>query len=270
MENKYRKWITRPVVKHEWFDGYSGFFWVLAPVGCAMTNASAVAVKALLVGLSLAVAAPSHAARRLREAESQNLLSLLIRALLTVIAFVVNGAFVALAAWVAVNAVQLLPTVLETPTVIVAIALLAAIAVVLVKVAISLFRTLLCTATEEQEEPAVEPAVEPTVEPVMQPTVEKEEDEEDAGAEGEEEVEDLPFCQLFNISTEMVLLVDHVEMLPDETAFIRVVDEDGYTPLYKRRVRRDKEDKRYIAFNGEKLYLAPEKTKPTVNRKEKH
>lgn len=266
MENKYRKWITRPVVKDEWFDRYSGFFWVLAPVGCAITNALAVAVKALLVGLSLAVAAPSHAARRLREAESQNLLSLLIRALLTVIAFVVNGAFVALAAWVAVNAVQLLPTVLETPTVIVAIALLAAIAVVLVKVAISLFRTLLCTATEEQEEPAVEPAVEP----VMQSVVEKEEDEEGAGAEGEEEVEDLPFCQLFNISTEMVLLVDHVEMLPDETAFIRVVDEDGYTPLYKRRVRRDKEDKRYIAFNGEKLYLAPEKTKPTVNRKEKH
>lgn len=265
MENKYYRWITRPVVQSDWFDRYSGALWVFAPACCAITNASAVAVKALLVGLSLAVAAPSHAARRLREAESQNLLSLLLRALLTAVAFAVNGTIVALAAWVAVNAVQLLPTVLETPTIIVAIALLAAVAVVLVKVAISLFRTLLCTATEEQEELAVEPAVGPAVEPVVQSVV-----EEDAGADGEEEIEDLPFCQLFNISTEMVLLVDHVEMLPDETAFIRVVDEEGYTPLYKRRVRRDKEDKRYIAFNGEKLYLAPEKTKPTVNRKEQH
>lgn len=262
MENKYRKWITRPLIQS---DGFSGTRRL-----CAMlVNGMSVAVRAALAAPALVVAIPiigvNRAAAKLRKGAS-NPFKLLLCSLLTTVACAVNGTIVALAAWVAVNAVQLLPTVLETPTVIVAIALLAAIAVVLVKVAISLFRTLLCTATEEQEEPAVEPAVEP----VMQSVVEKEEDEEGAGAEGEEEVEDLPFCQLFNISTEMVLLVDHVEMLPDETAFIRVVDEDGYTPLYKRRVRRDKEDKRYIAFNGEKLYLAPEKTKPTVNRKEKH
>lgn len=258
MENKYYRWMTRPLIQSDKFSGTRRL--------CAMlVNGMSVAVRAALAApvlvASLPIVGVNRAAAKLRK-EASNPFKLLLCSVLTTVACAVDGTFVALAAWVAVNAVQLLPTVLETPTVVVAIALLAAIAVVLAKVAISLFRTLLCTAPEEQGEPAAEPAVEPVVHTVEH-IVEKEENEEEVS-------EDLPFCQLFNISTEMVLLVDHVEMLPDETAFIRVVDEDGYTPLYKRRVRRDKEDKRYIAFNGEKLYLAPEKTKPTVNRKEKH
>lgn len=79
--------------------------------------------------------------------------------------------------------------------------------------------------------------------------------------------EELPFQQLFRIGDHMSLLVDHVEMCPDETAFIRVVDEDGYTPLYKRKVRRDNDGDRYIVFNNENYYLNNDKTRPIVNRK---
>lgn len=94
-----------------------------------------------------------------------------------------------------------------------------------------------------------------------------EEEEEVVGRENDEEIEDLPFCQLFPIGTEMCLLIDHVEMCPDETAFIRVVDEEGYTPLYKRKVRRDKKGNRFIVFNSTNLYLKDEKTQPIITKK---
>lgn len=80
-------------------------------------------------------------------------------------------------------------------------------------------------------------------------------------------VEELPFCQLFKIGPDMCLLVDHIEMCPDETAFIRVVDDEGYTPIYKRKVRRDKKGNRFIVFNGTNHYLDNDKTKPVINRK---
>lgn len=82
------------------------------------------------------------------------------------------------------------------------------------------------------------------------------------------EKEDIPFCQLFNIGAEMCLLIDHVEMCPDETAFIRVVDDEGYTPLYKRKVRRDKAGNRFIVFNGTNHYLDDnKKTQPVAIKK---
>lgn len=101
---------------------------------------------------------------------------------------------------------------------------------------------------------------------------EEEEDEEDeyvyeADTGQVEDIEELPFCQLFNIGTEMCLLVDHIEMCPDETAFIRVVDDEGYTPLYKRKVRRDKPGNRFIVFNGTNHYLDDNKTQPTSIKK---
>lgn len=98
----------------------------------------------------------------------------------------------------------------------------------------------------------------------------EEELEEDLSYEEEErtyEKDDITFCQLFNIGSDMCLLVDHVEMCPDETAYIRVVDHDGYTPLYKRKVRRDKKGNRFILFNGVNCYLDNKKTQPTVIRK---
>ena len=85
-------------------------------------------------------------------------------------------------------------------------------------------------------------------------------DEEDY----EDEEDELRFCQLFVVSPDMSLLVDHVEMCPDETAFIRVVDEEGYTPLYKRKIRRDKLGNRYLVFSGRNYYLDNTKTQPTV------
>lgn len=94
---------------------------------------------------------------------------------------------------------------------------------------------------------------------------EYEEEEDDEYEEDEEE--DIQFCQLFNVGEDMCLLVDHVEMCPDETAFIRVVDEEGYTPLYKRKVRRDKASNRFIVFNGTNHYLDDNKTQPIAIKK---
>lgn len=98
---------------------------------------------------------------------------------------------------------------------------------------------------------------------------EDDEDEEEVELEyGEDEdIDDLIFCQLFTLGEDMCLLIDHVEMCPDETAFIRVVGEEGYTPLYKRKVRRDKRGGRYIVFNGSNYYLDDSKTQPTVIKK---
>lgn len=90
------------------------------------------------------------------------------------------------------------------------------------------------------------------------------EDDEEQEYDGEE---DISFCQLFNVGDDMCLLVDHVEMCPDETAFIRVVDDEGYTPLYKRKVRRDKAGNRFIVFNGTNHYLDDNKTQPIAIKK---
>ena len=83
-----------------------------------------------------------------------------------------------------------------------------------------------------------------------------------------EEIEDLPFCQLFRVGPDMCLLIDHVAMCPDEMAFIRVVDNEGYTPVYKRKIKRDKVGDRFIVFNNTNYYLDDNKTRPVVDRKE--
>jgi hypothetical protein len=97
---------------------------------------------------------------------------------------------------------------------------------------------------------------------------EEPEDDEDQEEGAQEDVyEDISFCQLFIIGDNMCLLVDHVEMCPDETAFIRVVDDEGYTPLYKRKVRRDKSGNRFVVFNGTNHYLDDSKTQPVAIKK---
>lgn len=83
----------------------------------------------------------------------------------------------------------------------------------------------------------------------------------------DDDEDDLHFCQLFTIGEEMCLLVDHIEMCPDETAFIRVADDEGYTPLYKRKVRRDKLGNRFIIFNSTNHYLDDSKTQPVSIKK---
>ena len=104
----------------------------------------------------------------------------------------------------------------------------------------------------------------------LYPDSEDDEELEDEGEEEDEqayEEEDITFCQLFAVGDDMCLLVDHVEMCPDETAFIRVVDDEGYTPLYKRKVRRDKAGNRFIVFNGTNHYLDGNKTQPVAIKK---
>ena len=104
---------------------------------------------------------------------------------------------------------------------------------------------------------------------------EEECDDEDAEEEdvyeyeGHEDIDDLRFCQLFTLGEDMCLLIDHIEMCPDETAFIRVVDYDGYTPLYKRKVNRDRAGSRFIRFNGTNLYLDDSKTQPIITHNER-
>lgn len=98
----------------------------------------------------------------------------------------------------------------------------------------------------------------------------EEDDDEELEDDEEQDIdveEDITFCQLFSVSDDMCLLVDHVEMCPDETAFIRVVDDEGYTPLYKRKVRRDKAGNRFIVFNGTNHYLNEKKTQPIAIKK---
>ena len=102
---------------------------------------------------------------------------------------------------------------------------------------------------------------------VQEEQVVEQEKEQEEEPDPYDDIEDLHFCQLFRIGKEMCLMIDHVEMCPDETAFIRVVDDEGYTPLYKRRVKRDRLGKRFIVFNGTNCYLDDKKTKPTVPKK---
>ena len=95
---------------------------------------------------------------------------------------------------------------------------------------------------------------------------EYDEETEDDSPVSVDGIEEIPFCQLFTIGPDMCLLVDHVEMSPDEVAYIRVVDDEGYTPLYKRKVRRDKKGNRFIVFNGTNHYLDDSKTQPTIRK----
>ena len=92
-------------------------------------------------------------------------------------------------------------------------------------------------------------------------------EKEELDIEEDEEEDELAFCQLFRIDEEMCLLVNRVEMCPDETAFIRVVNNDGYTPIYKRKVKRDKEGNRYIVFNEQNYNLDETRTKPIISCK---
>lgn len=102
---------------------------------------------------------------------------------------------------------------------------------------------------------------------IVEQFVEDDDEELESDEEDEDYEDEITFCQLFNIGEEMCLFVDHVEMCPDETAFIRVVDDEGYTPLYKRKVRRDKAGNRFIVFNSTNYYLDDKKTQPVSLKK---
>lgn len=94
------------------------------------------------------------------------------------------------------------------------------------------------------------------------------EDVDDEDEDDEEEIENdkFSFVQRFALDKNTSLLIDHVEYCPDETAFIRIVSEDDYSKLYKRKVYRDKRDGRYIKHNENKWYLDDKVTQPIVVR----
>lgn len=73
-----------------------------------------------------------------------------------------------------------------------------------------------------------------------------------------DELEPLPdMQQIFNLDKEKVIGVQFVSFCPDETAHIRIIGDTTFSPLYKRKVYRDKSDKkeRYIQINGKRCYL---------------
>lgn len=77
------------------------------------------------------------------------------------------------------------------------------------------------------------------------------------------------FCQLFVLNNDTSLIIDHVEYCPEETAFIRIITDDAYSPLYKRKVTKDKLKNRFITYDKHKLFLDDKKTQPKVQMEKK-
>ena len=99
---------------------------------------------------------------------------------------------------------------------------------------------------------------------IVNPELEIDCNDDDTLEDDAENYDELSFCQLFELGDNMCLIIQRVEMCPDETAFIRVLGDESYTPAYKRKVRRTKSDARYIVFNGQNYYLDNSKTQPVV------
>lgn len=96
----------------------------------------------------------------------------------------------------------------------------------------------------------------------------EDDDTEDEESDDLEEKEELYFSQIIRLDEDMDLHIVQVEMCPDETALVRVVSDEDFTPIYKRKVRYDKRGGRFIVFGGKNLYLDDAKTQPIVKRKE--
>lgn len=94
------------------------------------------------------------------------------------------------------------------------------------------------------------------------------EDTEDGESDDLDEKEELYFSQIIRLDEDMDLHIVQVEMCPDETALVRVVSDEDFTPIYKRKVRYDKRGGRFIVFGGQNLYLDDAKTQPIVKGKE--
>lgn len=237
--------ITKPLLD---VDGYSG-----ANYKCALLiHAVTVAVRAVLCVPVLAVCALNKAAVATRGVA---VWKRVVHVPLVCVSCITNASLVVLAGVCFYSAIQCMAALPETLAALIPVTLLLLAGGALCVVTVKLFEDLFSRRVEK-----VKTFVDTdnTFEEVYKDRVEC----------TKEEVDELPFSQLFNLSPEMVLFVDHVEMCPDETALIRVVDDEGYTPLYKRRVLRNKNNERYIRFNGRELYLDENKTKPIIVKKE--
>lgn len=248
-ETPFVRFTLHTWIKYQKFKGASAI--------CAIfLNFLLLIFKMVFCGIALLVLAPHMAALHLisrrQESTSRNIVRIILYVLCVVISLVLDIPIILVALVGVVGCVGLIPEVLTNPPTIVAVIVFGAVAVIFGKLAFTLISGLFVKRLPEIVE-------EDTVEDVEEEVTEYTDEDGD--------IEELPFCQLFRIGTEMCLLIDHVEMCPDETAFIRVVDDEGYTPLYKRKVRRDKRGNRFIQFNGENLYLKDEKTQPIITKK---
>lgn len=86
----------------------------------------------------------------------------------------------------------------------------------------------------------------------------------------EDEEEDVfAMQQLIPLNKDTSIIVDHVELCPEETAFIRIISDDAFSAIYKRRVYRNKLGDRYFKYNNKCIYLDDEKTKPIVKQEKR-
>ena len=71
-------------------------------------------------------------------------------------------------------------------------------------------------------------------------------------------------CQVFALGPDTCIGVQYVSMCPDETAHIRIIGENTFSQIYKRRVYREntETEQRYFKLNNTKYYLDNKRTRP--------
>lgn len=243
-DTPFIKFMVNSWIKYERFKGASRI--------CAIfLNFLLLLFKLIFCGIGLLVMAPHLGANHLLSKYNLSIPQKLLYALLVIVSLILDIPIMLIALFCVIAGIEFMSGIFTNIFMIIPTAVFGGIAVLLGKVLIifvtSLFSKPLTDTVEEDTE------YEEDYEP--QPDIE------------DSDYDELAFCQLFTIGTEMCLLINHIEMCPDETAFIRVVDDEGYTPLYKRKVRRDKGGNRFIVFNSTHYYLDDKKTQPIITKK---
>lgn len=82
-------------------------------------------------------------------------------------------------------------------------------------------------------------------------------------ADAEETVDEIPFQQLINIDKDTAILIDHTEYCPEETVFFRIVTQDGYSKLFKRKVC-IKGINKYFTLNNRQYFVDTSKVKTMI------
>lgn len=68
--------------------------------------------------------------------------------------------------------------------------------------------------------------------------------------------EELPeFQQIIPIDQHTLVGIEYLDLLPDETAIVRVVTETSFSKQYKKKVYTDRSKEKYIHINNEKHYI---------------
>ena len=100
-------------------------------------------------------------------------------------------------------------------------------------------------------------------------------DDEDNEEELVDEVNkysDLPeipeMAQVIPLEENTSIGIEYVSMCPDETAHIRIIGETSFSQLYKRKVYKERGNKRYFKLNNVKYYIRETVQPVTVQAKE--